>query len=244
MRFSGQIAMKTRMDIALSPAPLFHLRRRGALLALVVFAHLLVIGGLSHLRHAQPAALQPPRLVAWLLAPESPPAAAPATPHVALAQRTAPRNPHVHSTQQPGQAPQTRRVDLHALAAESAPPPAPAVVQESAPAAIALPAAANTEPAAPPLTTPRFDLAYLNNPPPAYPAASRRAGEQGKALLRVLVGVAGEVLRIELAQSSGFVRLDQAALDAVRNWRFVPARLGEQAVQAWAVVPLNFRLNT
>ncbi|MGL4575992.1 MAG: energy transducer TonB [Burkholderiaceae bacterium] len=232
------------MNTALSPAPAFHTPRHRGLLAVVVLAHLLVIGALVHSRHAQPIVLQQPHLVAWLLAPETPPAPSitPVEP-VVTRKQTAPTAPTTQRHTHTAQAAQTRE-DPQALIAEPiAQLPAPATAQENAPTPQTQPVAAPAEPAAPPVTAPRFDLAYLNNPPPAYPAASRRAGEQGKALLRVLVGLQGEVLRIELLQSSGFDRLDQAALDAVRAWRFVPARRGEEVVQAWAVVPLNFRLS-
>ena len=89
---------------------------------------------------------------------------------------------------------------------------------------------------------PRFDAGYLKNPAPAYPPASRRLGEEGRVVLRVLVdrdGVPGEVA---IKTSSGFPRLDQAAEDAVRRWKFVPARQGDEAVRAAVLVPIVFNL--
>jgi len=103
--------------------------------------------------------------------------------------------------------------------------------------ATAVPAAA-----APALILPRFDAAYLQNPPPTYPALARRLGEQGRVLLRVLVTADGTAERVELKTGSGAERLDRAALDAVKRWRFVPARQGDQAVSAWVVVPISFSL--
>ena len=96
--------------------------------------------------------------------------------------------------------------------------------------------------AAPAVVPPRFDAAYLQNPPPAYPALARRLGEQGRVFLRVLVTADGRAERVELKAGSGAERLDHAALDAVKRWRFVPARQGEQAVPAWVVVPISFSL--
>jgi len=90
---------------------------------------------------------------------------------------------------------------------------------------------------------PRFGMAYLNNPAPTYPPVSRRTREQGKVLLRVLVSPAGLVEQIEIQTSSGFTRLDDAALDAVRRWKFQPARSGNQSVAGWALVPINFELS-
>lgn len=112
-------------------------------------------------------------------------------------------------------------------------PPAPA---QAAPAAHAVPVAA----AAP--TTPRFDADYLDNPKPVYPPISRREREQGKVLLRVYVEASGAAGKVELGASSGFERLDKAALAAVSRWRFVPARQGSEAVAAWVTVPIIFSL--
>lgn len=89
---------------------------------------------------------------------------------------------------------------------------------------------------------PRFDLAYLNNPAPSYPVFAKRAREQGKVVLRVQVDASGQVSGIEVHASSGFERLDKAALAAVRQWRFAPARSGERAVAGVALVPITFQL--
>lgn len=99
-------------------------------------------------------------------------------------------------------------------------------------------------PKAPPavVTPPSFGAAYLNNPPPVYPLAARRGREEGKVLLKVFVSAAGAVEKIELHTSSGSARLDQAAQEAVRGWRFVPARQGDTPVAAWVIVPIKFTL--
>jgi protein TonB len=67
--------------------------------------------------------------------------------------------------------------------------------------------------------------------------------EQGKVLIRVLVSVDGMPERIELKASSGYARLDQAALETIRGWKFVPARQGNDKVAAWVVVPVTFSLD-
>ncbi|MCC7313005.1 MAG: TonB family protein [Sulfuritalea sp.] len=77
-----------------------------------------------------------------------------------------------------------------------------------------------------PIVPPRFDADYLRNPAPEYPAVSRRMGEEGRVVLRVRVSVQGSPLAVELKQSCGFIRLDEAARAAVEKWRFVPARQG------------------
>ena len=90
---------------------------------------------------------------------------------------------------------------------------------------------------------PRFNADYLNNPRPRYPAISKRLNESGKVLLRVRVSAEGLPVAVNLVQSSNFPRLDEAARQAVSQWRFVPARLGNVAVDAEVVVPIVFRLD-
>lgn len=111
------------------------------------------------------------------------------------------------------------------------PPPAPAPVVAPAP-----------PPAVEPVTPPVFAADYLDNPPPVYPAVSRRRGEQGRVVLRVLVSAGGKADEVEIRTSSGHARLDEAALETVRGWRFVPARRGAQPVPAWVLIPVSFRL--
>lgn len=78
--------------------------------------------------------------------------------------------------------------------------------------------------------------------PPSYPPLSRRLGEEGKAVLRVELDDAGQVDLATIKTSSGYSRLDEAALSAVRQWRCNPARRGGVAVRAVAIQPINFVL--
>jgi len=128
-----------------------------------------------------------------------------------------------------------------AIATPSPPVAEPPRIQASTPV-VAEPPAAIAAAAPRPVTPPRFDAAYLENPAPAYPSLARRLREQGKVVLRVLVSAAGAPERVELRASSGSPRLDGAALETVRRWRFVPARQGTDAVSAWVLVPLSFSL--
>jgi protein TonB len=89
---------------------------------------------------------------------------------------------------------------------------------------------------------PNFSAGYLSNPKPAYPALSRRLREQGLVRLRVHVTEEGRANEITLQESSGFDRLDKAALDAVRRWQFRPARRSGTPVAGWVLVPLKFEL--
>jgi protein TonB len=92
------------------------------------------------------------------------------------------------------------------------------------------------------MTAEMLTAIYLSNPKPGYPNVSRRLREQGTVLLRVFVTVAGDPHKVELKSSSGFPRLDRAAHDAVQRWKFVPAKRGDQPVDAWVVVPIKFSL--
>lgn len=92
------------------------------------------------------------------------------------------------------------------------------------------------------VTPPGINAAYLRNPAPRYPVAARRAGEQGTVTLRVQVSPDGLASRVAVEKSSGSPHLDAAALEAVKAWRFTPARRGADAVESWMLVPIVFRL--
>lgn len=89
---------------------------------------------------------------------------------------------------------------------------------------------------------PSSHAAYLQNPAPAYPAISKRMGEQGKVVLRVLIGADGLPQKVELQQSSGYDRLDRQAQEAVLRWRFVPGKRNGVPETMWNLVPINFVL--
>lgn len=121
-----------------------------------------------------------------------------------------------------------------------APSPSPIAISPAPP-----PIAASAPVAAPPViapTPPRYDASYLDNPKPPYPPLSRRAGEQGRVVLRVHVAADGSAGEVQLNTSSGYPRLDDSALATVRRWKFTPARLGQEAVAAWVLVPIAFTL--
>jgi periplasmic protein TonB len=68
-------------------------------------------------------------------------------------------------------------------------------------------------------------------------------GEQGKVTLRVFVDTNGLPARVELATSSGYPRLDNAAIETVRRWKFVAARQGDTPIAGSVLVPLVFKLD-
>ncbi len=149
--------------------------------------------------------------------------------------------------QKPMPAPPVKRTPPPILAAvpKAASTAAPAFVvapqPEPTPAPVAAPAAPSASLGQ--VTAARFDADYLKNPKPVYPNASRRLGEEGKVVLRVRVSADGLPLSVEIRQSSGFARLDDAAKAAVGQWRFVPARQGADAIESSVLVPLNFALH-
>lgn len=100
-----------------------------------------------------------------------------------------------------------------------------------------------TPPQADTVVLPSNDADYLQNPPPAYPRMSRRLGEQGTVVLNVLINTEGRAEKAELQTSSGYPRLDEAALAAIVRWRFVPGRRNGVAQAMWFKVPLRFVLD-
>lgn len=129
----------------------------------------------------------------------------------------------------------------------AAPPQPPAPVATTASSADGAPAGApegapGGAKAGLSVTEPIFNADYLENPAPAYPALSRRSGEQGKVMLRVLVSPAGRADDVQVRSSSGSPRLDEAARTTVLRWKFVPAKRGNEAVSAWVLIPISFRL--
>ena len=98
--------------------------------------------------------------------------------------------------------------------------------------------------AEPAVEPPKFGAAYLNNPAPTYPPVSRRYGEQGRVLLRVLVSENGLAESVQLDSSSGYEKLDRAAIEAVKKWSFIPAKRSNQPVSAYVLVPVKFSLSS
>jgi protein TonB len=104
---------------------------------------------------------------------------------------------------------------------------------------------AQTDPApaetAPAVTELQADPRHVT--PPVYPAMSRRLGEEGVVTLMIYVLPDGRVGDVRVHKSSGFARLDAAAVEAARNkWRFKPATQGGAGVAAWGSYTVRFQL--
>jgi len=200
--------------------------RRGVAVAGVVALHVVLVALLGYAA-VRPEVSQPVRAMAVRMlepvvsapAPKPEPVKPPpSTPKVPLTP------PPVVAVPKRAEAPAS-----FAVPAQAAPVSAP-----STPAPAAVPA---------PVTAARFDADYLQNPRPVYPPMSRRLGEEGKVVLRVRVSAQGQPISVEIGQSSGYARLDDAARTAVERWRFVPARQGNEAIDSSVLVPLNFTLS-
>ncbi len=219
----------------------------------VLLLHLLLAWGLWQ---PTPAPLQLPQpevvSVRWLAEPPAPTPAATPAPPVAVRQ---PPPPPVVQPPVVQQAVKPRPVATKPKVKSSPPPKAerrprpvpstpvaPPRTANPVPATVPSPVNSVPAPAAQPLREPQYQSASLRNPAPSYPPLSRRFGEQGEVMLRVLVSPAGEALQVELLASSGHRRLDEAARKMVAKWRFIPAQRGQEKIQAWVRVPVVFQL--
>lgn len=119
------------------------------------------------------------------------------------------------------------------------PPPAPAPY---APAAKGDAPSAPPAPAAPAPFVADLSASMIEAVPPRYPLESRRLKEQGTVVLDLLLDVDGRVEQISVRSSSGFSRLDQAALHAVRKWRWSPTLRNGSAVPVRGLVEIPFAL--
>jgi protein TonB len=85
-------------------------------------------------------------------------------------------------------------------------------------------------------------LKLLEMKPPAYPPRCLRMGIEGRVLVRALIGENGLPQEVTLGKTSGEAALDEAAMEAVRHWRFEAARRNGVPVRAWVRVPVEFQL--
>ena len=148
-------------------------------------------------------------------------------------------------------------IDAPAPASEAPPPPMPQLDQPVLPVVEPPLVAINEEPAPTAITVtiaekppqpvvaaaaPRVvtDVAYIEAPQPHYPPESRRSGEEGLVVLRVLINEIGAVARIDIERSSGHTRLDDAACQAVKRAKFQPYVENGVPRMALATIPIEF----
>ena len=163
------------------------------------------------------------------------PATRPAPAPTQLTQR-----PHAQALPQTTAVP-TAPSPVAATAAAESTPSANTATASPAPPSAQTPSVRTASPAA--VVLPSSDADYLNNPAPVYPRMSRRMGEQGTVLVRVLISADGRAEQAEIRISSGYARLDEAALDTVKRWRYVPGKRAGTAEAMWFNVPVRFVLD-
>lgn len=204
----------------------------GAILLLHVAFFWALKSGLIH----QAAQAMPKEIFASFITPEKAPEptqpkpqpAAPKTVAVVKRNITPPRpTPVVNNT--PSEA------------AISVPTPAPQPPQREEPVAAAAPVAPAAAPAQPRTIT--SGVEYIQPPDVKYPAVSKRMGEEGKAIIRVLINEKGRAERAEVQKSSGSSRLDDAARQAVMRSLFKPYMEDGKPMPVFAIVPINFQLS-
>ena len=209
-------------------------------LSLALHAALLLLAPEMRTQRDEPA--KP--LLVEIQRPEPPPVMVPPKPEPAKVIVPAPPEVRQPPRQEPMPQPKVEEKAPPVLAI----PPATTAPAEAPPPAFTVPEPvmrAPEPPRPPPPAAPRVrtDAAYLQNPAPSYPMAARRRGDQGTVMVRVTVSAEGLPVRVSLEKTSGTPALDESALNAVRSWRFVPARENGQAVEALYIVPVVYKLN-
>jgi len=243
------------------------LRSRGAPIAVSCLLHVGLATGLVVGQHWVSAAIRPPIVPVQLVTlhvQEEPPREAPPPPPAPV------RPPRLLEAPQPRATAPAARAEVPppstAPVAQAAPPPAPEPVSRGTPVAPAESSAASADPATTIVSAlsgaPAQAGAAVGPPPaatsesvtrqarpqggyqvrPSYPATPRRLGIQGTTLLRVHVLADGRIGDVLVEKSAGHPELDDAAADAVRRWRFDPARRGSDAVAMWVLLPVEFKL--
>jgi protein TonB len=246
MNPSSPPAVPAVLAAALRPTERSDLRpaERNGLIGGVVAVHALALWGLLQVGAVQDAVRHVTPLMVDFISVAPPPKPAPPPPTPAPQQpiaRAAPVQPSVIAAAPvPADAPTPFVV----------PPPAePAPVLQAAPTAPQVAAAPAPAPPAPPPPAPpqprllpASNIAYLVAPLIELPLASRRLGEQGLVLLRVLVGVDGLPRQVSVQRSSGFARLDEQAVSAMKRARFKPQTDQGTPIEWIVIAPLQYEI--
>jgi len=241
--------------------PMNSLGQKVIVVLLVLALHALALFGLRHAQLISPPAEAIPLFVNFIAAP--PPAALPAAPRPKVKPPGKPQaQPQSQLRPQPPQQKRQQKPDALPMPAAQVlavqPPnaaPTDAVGPVSMTEAPTSPSPASAGPAAPELAgigaqlpagpvalSSELSLACPQRTAPSYPALSRRLNEQGVVVLQVTLNEDGTVAAARMQSSSGFVRLDDAALAAVRSWHCTAPTRNGQSVRATALQPFHFVL--
>lgn len=228
--------------------------RTGTIVILVVLVHAAVYAFLQHRAGYTvvlpiPAAAQPVTIEFAHPAPTPQvnpvpiPTPAPPTPQpkpVPAAPRPKPQpQKQAESKPVPAPAPKPEASSLEPAAQSST----PTTAVDSATASRAATASTATTDSQAPLIPATPGKYAAQNPQPNYPMQARKRRMQGEVILSVQVDAQGAPLDMRVQRSSGYDMLDNAALEAVKRWRFEPAQRGGQPQTSWKTLPLSFRLN-
>ena len=230
-----------------APSPL-PVSRNAVIIGSVVVMHGVALWALNNgLLQRAIEVVVPAEILAEFIAPPPPPAAPPPPSPAVQPPPPEPVKPRVAPPPKPRPAPRPAQAPTP-LAVQEAAPTAPVMAAAPTPPA-PVPAPPPPAPPAPPAPAPEVvvqpssNATYLNNPKPAYPAASRRLGETGRVIIRVLIGTDGRAQEARIQRSSGFDRLDQVALEPARDrWRYRPGTRNGVPEPMWFNVPINFEL--
>ena len=205
--------------------------QRRAMVLAILAAHVAAVYCLLQVRELREAAHEVAPMFVDLIAPPAPPVPVPPPTPRPIQKKPLP-SPVIAAVPSPAPAPFV----------VPAPPPLPEPVQAPpAPAAVQAPPAP-LAPAPAPKIIPASAVQYLEPPAPEYPRLSRRNAESGRVMLRVFIDIAGMPRNVQISTSSGFARLDDAAVSAVQKARFKPYSENGQPTAGWTYVPINFEL--
>lgn len=211
----------------------------------VLLLHILVLWAMQTglLRRVAEVVVPEVILVEIMAAPVANPAPAPQSQQKVQAKapvpQVAPPRPESTVTPQPAPAPLALAPSAGASPSASV---AHATTTTASPAA-STGAAANAPAAPAKVELPSSSADYLNNPKAPYPALSKRLGEQGTVVVHVLIGVDGTASQASVKRSSGFERLDRAAVETALKWRYAPGKRAGVPEPMWHDITFNWMLN-
>jgi protein TonB len=195
----------------------------------ILAAHVGGVWGLLQVQQVRDAVREAAPMFVNLIAPPAPPAQPPPPAPQPIQKKQTPA-PVIAAA--PSPAPEALVVPAQPEVPLLPTPPAPVAIVEAPPA----------PPAPPPKMIPASAIQYLVPPEPEYPRLSRRNGESGTVIVRAFADEAGVPHQVQVERSSGFARLDEAAMSAVRKTRFKPYTENGKPVAGWVRMPFPFEL--
>lgn len=213
---------------------------RGVAIAVVVAIHVALAWGLLQLKIVRDTLQEAAPLFVSFIDEAKPVAPEPPRPPEQPKPRIVPKKQPAPVLAAPSPTPP--KPSDYTVAPQPTEPVRDAIVVPDAPPSPPAPPAAAVQPVAQPKTVSESAVRYLQRPVPEYPKASLKLREEGKVIIRVLVDVNGKPQQAIVAESSGYSRLDEAAVTAVRKALFEPYSENGRALAVWVRVPITFNL--